>query len=321
MTLLQPQALWLLAAVGALAGAYVLLQRRRRHFAARFTNLDLLASVAPRRPGWRRHVPAAAMGLALVGLVVGLARPVREDRVPREAATVMLVLDVSASMEATDVAPNRLQAATAAALDFVHDLPPRLRLGLVAFDRAARVIAPPTTDRAMVEQGLARLATGPGTASGEAVYTALDALAAAGASADAGDGAGTPARTAAIVLLSDGATTVGRPVEEAAAAAAERGVPVTTIAFGTGEGTVTVGGREVAVPADRASLARVAETSGGTFFEAASGEALTSVYEDIGSRVGYTTEQREIGMAFVAAGLALLLAGLGAALVWSGRVL
>jgi Ca-activated chloride channel family protein len=306
----------LLLLVMALVAAYVFLQRRRTEYTVRFTNLDLLASVAPKRPGWRRHVPAAVMALALAGLVLGLARPARDERVPKEAATVMLVVDVSASMQATDVAPTRLAAATDAALTFVEDLPDRLRLGLVAFDRTSRVLSPPTTDHVVVEDGIRGLTTGPGTAAGDAIFVALDAIISAG-------GAGTTngEQTAAIVLLSDGVTTVGSPVNEAAQAAVEQGVPVTTIAFGTEEGTVEFAGRVIPVPADPAAMSNLAEVTGGAFFEAASGEELKGVYEDIGTRVGYTTEQREIGMSFVAASLVLLVGALGAALVWTNRLL
>lgn len=316
MTFLAPLRLLLLVVVAALIAAYVLLQRRRPQYAVRFTNLDLLASVAPKRPGWRRHVPAAVMALALAGLVVGLARPARDEKVPKEAATVMLVVDVSASMQATDVAPSRLAAATDAALSFVDDLPDRLRLGLVAFDRTPRVLSSPTTDHATVEAGIRALTTGPGTAAGDAIFVALDAITSAG-------GAGTTdgAQTAAIVLLSDGVTTVGSPVQEAAQAALEQGVPVTTIAFGTEEGTVEFAGRVIPVPADPAAMTNLAETTGGAFFEAASGEELKGVYEDIGTRVGYSTEQREIGMVFVGVSMALLVGALAAAMVWSNRLL
>lgn len=316
MTFLAAGRLWLLFLVAGLAVAYVVLQGRRREYAVRFTNLDLLASVAPRRPGWRRHAPAAAMGLALAVLVIGLARPAHDERVPKEAATVMLVVDVSASMQATDVAPTRLQAARDAALSFVNDLPDRLRLGLVSFDRTTRVVASPTTDHALVEAGIKGLTTGPGTAAGDAIFVALDAITSAG-------GAGTTkgTQTAAIVLLSDGVTTVGSPVDQAAQAAVEQGVPVTTIAFGTENGTVDIGGRLIPVPADPSAMTDLAETTGGTFFEAASGKELKGVYEKIGTRVGYTTEQKEIGMVFVAIGIVLLFAAMGAALVWTGRML
>ena len=316
VTFLAPSRLWLVLLVAALAAAYVVLSRRRRHYAVRFTNLELLASVAPKRPGWRRHVPAAAMALALLALVLGLARPARNERVPKEAATVMLVVDVSASMEATDVAPTRLAAAQAAASRFVADLPARLRVGLVAYDRTPRVLASPTADHATVTAALARLETGPGTASGEAVAVALDAIEAAqGAGRTAGE------QTAAIVLLSDGVTTVGRPVEDAAAAASELQVPVTTIAFGTDAGTVDVQGRSIPVPADDASMQALADATGGRSFSAESAGQLRQVYADIGSRVGFTVERHEVGMTFVAMGLVLLLAAMVAALIWTGRLL
>lgn len=307
MTFLASERLWLLVVVAALAVAYLVLQRRRRHYAVRFTNLDLLASVAPKRPGWRRHASAGLVGLALAGVVLGLARPVRDERVPKEEATVMLVVDTSVSMEATDVAPDRLQAAQAAARTFVDGLPDGLLVGLVAFDGSTRLLATPTADHAAVEHAIGQLATGPGTAAGEGVYAALGAI--------------TDKRSAAIVLLSDGVTTVGRPVEQAAAAAARQGVPVTTIAFGTDTGTVEVQGQVVPVPADPATMSAVAEATGGTFFEAFSAEQLREVYRDIGQRVGYEVEQREVGMTFVAVGFVLLLVALAAALVWTGRIL
>lgn len=315
MTFLAPHWLWLLTAVVALAAAYVVLQGRRRHYAVRFTNLDLLASVAPRRPGWRRHVPAAAMGLAAAALVVGLARPAWEVRVPEEAATLMVVIDTSVSMEATDVEPNRLEAASEAAGSFVESLPDRLLVGLVSFDRGTRVMSP-TRDHEAVEVALRRLTTGPGTAAGEAIYAALDAIASAG-----GAGRADGKQTAAIVLLSDGVTTIGRPVEMAAATAAEQGVPVTTIAFGSSGGMVMVQGEPIPVPADPETMAAVADTTGGRFFEAFSADQLRSVYSDIGSRVGFRTEKRDVGMRFVAVGATVLLLALGSSIFWSGRML
>jgi Ca-activated chloride channel family protein len=318
MTFLAPGRLWLVVGVLGLAAAYVVLAQRRRHYAVRFTNLALLASVAPRRPGWRRHVPAAACAFALLFLVVGLARPARAERVPKEAATVMLVIDVSASMEATDVSPTRLDAAVSAAAKFVDGLPARLQVGLVAFDRTPRVLAPPTSDHALVTAALQQLQVGPGTASGDALTAALEAIA-----ASQGDVPATAAskQTAAIVLLSDGVATVGQPPEQAAAAAAAQHVPVTTIAFGTDTGTVTVQGRTIPVPADTASMQAVADATGGRAFTAASAGQLNQVYKDIGSRVGYTVQRHEIGMTFVFLGMVMLVAALIGSLVWSGRML
>jgi Ca-activated chloride channel homolog len=318
MNFLSPGRLALMLVVLALAALYVWIQRRRRHAAVRYTNLAVLAEVAPPNPGWRRHIPAAVVGLALAALVVAIAEPVHQVRVPKEAATVMLVIDVSASMDATDVSPTRLEAATAAAKTFVSDLPPQVRIGLVSFDRFARVIASPTVDHQAVLGGIDRLLLGTGTATGEAIYTALDALAAA---EDTAGAAATSQGGSAMVLLSDGVPTVGRPVLGAAQDAADRGVPISTIAFGTADGTVTVQGRLVSVPADPDTMASIAEITSGKFFKAASVKELRSVYKDIGTRVGYETEQRDAsGPILTVAVLALLVAS-GLALLWNGRLI
>ena len=318
MNFLSPGRLALLLVVAALAGLYVWVQRRRRHAAVRYTNLALLAEVAPARPGWRRHVPAAAVALALAALVVAIAQPVHQVRVPQEAATIMLVIDVSASMDATDVAPTRLEAATAAAKAFVHDLPLQVKLGLISFSRSAQVIASPTLDHRAVSDGIDRLVLGTGTATGDAIYTALDALAAADDTAGA---AATPKGGSAIVLLSDGVPTVGRPVAVAAQEAANRGVPISTIAFGTADGTVTIQGRMISVPADPDTMAAIAETTNGKFFKAASEKQLRSIYKDIGTRVGYETEQRDASGPILTVAVLALLAASGLALIWNGRLL
>ena len=318
MTFLAEERLWLVLAVPVLAAVYVLVQRRRRQQAVRFSNLALLRSVVPPRAAWRRHGPAVAAALALTGLVVGFARPAANVQVPKEAATIMLVIDTSASMEATDVEPSRLDAAVAAASEFVEQLPGQLEVGLVSFDRQARVESPPTTDHAAVLEAIEDLRLGPGTAAGDALAVAVDALRAAadasGASPTEEDGG------AAVVLLSDGVTTVGRPVAEAAQLAADAGIPVSTIAFGTDEGAVEVGGRVIAVPADPDTMAQVAEITSGTFFEAFSEEDLREVYEDIGTRVGFETEQREVSGRYLAGAIVVLVAALGLGLLWNGRL-
>jgi Ca-activated chloride channel family protein len=317
MNFLSPGRLALLLVVGALAALYVWVQRRRRHAAVRFSNVALLAEIAPVRAGWRRHVPAAAMALAMAALVVAIAQPVHSVRVPKEAATVMMVIDVSASMDATDVSPSRLEAATAAAKTFVADLPPQVRVGLVSFDRIARVIASPTVDHQSVLDGIDRLILGTGTATGDAIYTAIDALAAANDTAGA---AATPQGGSAMVLLSDGVPTVGRPVLGAAQDSAREGVPISTIAFGTADGTVTVQGRMVSVPADPDTMASVAEITSGKFFKAVSAKELRSVYKDIGTRVGFETEQRDASGPILTVAVLALLAACGLALLWNGRL-
>ena len=313
---LAPERLLLLALVAGLAGAYVYLQQRRRHYAVRFTNVDLLASIAPSRPGWRRHLGAASMLLALSLLVLSFAKPTRLEKVPREEATVVLAIDTSASMQATDVAPSRIAAAQQAATSFVGQLPLGFRLGLVAFNGTARVVVTPTVDHQLVADAINQLQLGQSTAAGEAVYTSLDVI-----RASLSDPGATRKDAARIVLMSDGATTVGRPVLAAAAAAADAGVPVSTIAFGTDSGTVAIGNRIVPVPVDREAMEALATTSGGSFFEAYTGEELGAVYKDIRSTFGFTTVRRE-ATAWLA-GIALLFAftGVAASLVWTGRLL
>ena len=319
MSFLAPGRLWLLLAVAALAVAYLILQRRRTRYAVRFTDLALLDKVAPERPEWRRHLPAVLF-LAMLGLlVVGFARPTDQVRVPRERATVLLVLDVSPSMRATDVEPSRLQAARDAASVFVDELPPQFNAGLVTFSGSASLVVPPTTDREMLQAAIAALEpTGQRTAIGEAIATALQAIAAFDLrSANEGADDPPPAR---IVLLSDGGNTAGRSPETAAEEAADAGVPVSTIAYGTPGGSVQVNGTWVPVPADPETLAAVAEHTGGAAYEATSGEELQEVYEDIGSSVGYRTERQEVSARYI--GIALL-AAVGAAiasLTWFSRL-
>jgi Ca-activated chloride channel family protein len=248
-------------------------------------------------------------------LVVGFARPTRPRRVPREQATVILAIDVSLSMEASDVAPSRLVAAQQAARSFVEQLPARFRVGLISFDGTARVLVGPTEDHTAVSQGIDALQLGPRTAAGEAVFTALETIA---SSVQGTVGTPPPAR---IVLMSDGATTSGRSIDDAAAAAKQAGVPVSTIAFGTDSGSVTVSGRDVPVPVDRVAMKALADESGGRFFEAASGDQLRSVYRDIGSSIGYRTVRQENTATFTGFALVLVAAGVVAGLVWTGRVL
>ncbi|MFI7634170.1 VWA domain-containing protein [Nonomuraea sp. NPDC049400] len=313
MTLIAPLWLLLLVPVALLALTYVVMAlRSRTAYAVRFTNLDLLDKVAPRRPGWRRHVPAAALLLMFALLVIGFARPTAEVQVPRERATIMVAFDVSASMGATDVQPNRFEAAKQAARQFVAGLPERFNLGLVSFSSTASVAVPPTTDRQAVLSAIDRLSTASGTAIGEAVYSSLEAIAALDTQEEA-----PPAH---IVLLSDGSSTTGRTVDDAARQASARGVPVTTIAYGTPGGTIDISGREVPVPVDGPALRGLAETAGGGFYEAASGDELQAVYEDIGTSVGYRTERQEVWQWFVAAGLVFALIAAVTSMLWFSRL-
>ncbi|WP_208029505.1 VWA domain-containing protein [Rhabdothermincola sediminis] len=316
MTFLEPQRLWLLLGVAALVGGYVALQWRRRAYTVKFTNLDLLASVAPRRPGWRRHLPAVGYLLAAAALVLALAQPSREERVPRERATIVMAIDVSLSMQATDVAPTRIEAAKDAAKVFLDILPPKINVGLVAFNGNASLKVPPTTDRDRVKAAIDDLELGERTAIGEAIFTSLDALRQVPPD---DEGTQPPAR---IVLMSDGTTTDGRSNEMAAEAARQAGVPVSTIAFGTDRGTITVPEEPlpIRVPVDRPALRAIADATGGKFYSAGSEQQLTEVYENIGSSVGYVTEPREITTWFVAGALVLLAITGAMSLVWFSRL-
>ncbi len=315
MTFLAPERLALLVAVVALAVAYVIVQvRGRRRYAVRFTNLALLGSVAPASPGWRRHLPAALLLASLLAMVAALAHPARAELVPRERATIIMAIDVSISMDATDVRPSRLASAKEAAISFAELLPEEINLGLVAFAGSARVLVPPTTDRPMVTAAIDRLELSESTAIGDAVLASLDAIESV---PDAIDGQPVPAH---ILLLSDGETQVGTPNDVAAQAASEAGVPVTTIAFGTPEGVISYQGQSVPVAVNQADLRALADATGGSAFEAATTEQLETVYRDIGSSIGFVTEQREIGGWFTGVAFALaMLAGVGS-LVWFSRL-
>jgi Ca-activated chloride channel family protein len=311
---LQPW--WLLAVLSVLlvAGAYVLRQFRRRTYAMKFTNVELLRSLAPKGLGWRRHVAAGAFLLSLLSLAFAMARPSIDREEPLERATVMLAIDVSLSMEADDVQPNRIEAAQEAAKAFVQELPPTYNLGLVSFAKAANVLVSPTKDRAAVIAGIDGLTLAEATATGEAVFTSLDAIRTVPADGAAG---APPAR---IVLLSDGYRTSGRSVEDAAAAAEAANVPVSTIAFGTDTGVVDIRGQLQRVPVDRLSLQQLADKTKGYFYEAASVSELKQVYEDMGSSIGHRVEPREVTQWYAGVALLLGLIAGGMSLLWTSRL-
>jgi Ca-activated chloride channel homolog len=315
MTFLSPERLWLLAGAAALAAVYVLVQFRRRRYALRFTNLALLDQVAPKRPGWRRHVPAALFLVALSTLTVAFAQPAKKLRVPRERATICLAIDTSLSMEATDVTPTRIKAAQAAAKAFVEQLPSRINVGLVTFNGNASLIVSPTTDRDAVVRGINNAQLGERTAIGEAIYTCLDAL----KQLPTAKNTQVPAR---IVLMTDGSTTDGRPNSVAAAAALKAKVPVSTIAFGTDAGTITIPQEPmpIPVPVDKAALQDIAHTTGGRYYAAASERELKSVYQNIGSSVGYVTEKRDVSVWFVGAALVAFFVTAILSLLWFQRL-
>lgn len=311
---LAGERLWLLLLLPVLVGLYAWRGRRRHAYALRFSALPMLGQVAPRRPGWRRHLVAAGTVLALAVVVVAFARPAADTRVPRERATVVLAIDVSLSMNAEDVAPNRLEAAQQAARQFADDLPPSINLGLVTFAGSATVLVPPTTDRARVKQAVDSIRLGPYTAIGEGIFTGLQSL-----DQVPPDPSGEPV-PAHLVVLSDGETTVGRANSEAVAAAVEADVPVSTIAFGTPGGTVVIEGVEEPVPVNEDELRTIADDAGGSFYEAETLGELEDVYADIGSSIGYETVPSEITDRWVGLALATLLLCVAGSLVWFGRL-
>lgn len=315
MTFLSPTWLLLLLGVVALGVIYVLAQRRRRSYAVRFTNLELLDVVAPERPGWRRHLPAIALLVGMVALIGALARPARDVRIPKERATIMVALDTSLSMMANDVTPNRVEAAKAAAKSFVDLLPAKLNVGLVTFNRSVQVRVAPTLDHASVKDAIGGLQLGEGTAIGDAIIASVGAIK---EMPQVVNGEHVPAR---IVLMSDGQTTVGKPDSAGIQAANDAQIPVSTIAFGTDGGVVNLGDRTpIPVPVDRAALKTIADQTGGVAFSAASSGELKKVYADIGSAIGYNTEQREISRWFIGFGLLALLAAAGMSLLWFSRL-
>ena len=318
MNYLEPLRLWLLLAVAAFAVVYVVLQRRRQAYAVRFTNIALLEAVAPKRPGWRRHATAAAFLVALSTLVIAFARPSHDEKVPRERATVVVAIDVSLSMQATDVEPSRLDAVKVAAKAFVDQLPPKINIGLVSFDAHSQIDVSPTTDHVKVKRAIDRLTVDEGTAIGEAIFNSLSAIAQQSL-ADDSTVDQVPAR---IVLMSDGKTTQGRPNALAIEAAQKAKVPVSTIAFGTDHGEIMVPQEPfpVPVPVDKGALQDIADQTGGSFFAAATASELEKVYANIGSSIGFDVEQREISSWFVGAALLALIATAAMSLAWFNRL-
>jgi Ca-activated chloride channel homolog len=291
----SPWWLLLLGFVLGIAIGYVIVQFMRRKRTLRFANLALLERVAPKRQGWWRHVPAGLLVLALLLLSVSLAGPTAAERVPRNRATVMLVIDVSLSMEATDVQPNRLQAAQVAAKQFTDGLPAGINLGLVSFAASATVLVSPTQDHQAVSDAIDGLKLDEATATGEAIAASLQAIQNFGKTV-AGPTGPPPA---AIVLMSDGKETIPQDLNDPrgafsqAKAAKTGGIPISTISFGTDHGVVDIGGEQVAVPVDDGSLQTVANLSGGSYYRAASADQLKAVYASLGQQIGFENKQSD----------------------------
>lgn len=333
MTFTSPLILLALVPVAALAIAYLVLQRRRTRYAVRFATLPMLDRVAPARPRWRRHVATGLVLLALGAFATAAAGPQMELRVPYERATVIVAIDVSGSMEAQDVPPDRMTAAKQAAVQFVRELPPTVQVGVVAFSADAELIVPVTDDRALVEDSIDALQPQGGTAIGEAVFASAAEVVRQAAADDAASGSGSPAQAdeqtggqdgepipARLVLLSDGFNTAGRSPADSVRAALDAEMPISTIAYGTPGGVIGSGLRTQPVPADDESLRMLAEETGGHFYRAESGAELDQVYEDIGSAIGWRTETTLVTTPLVLLGLALAITATALSLRWFSRL-
>ncbi|OLP03088.1 hypothetical protein BVU76_06755 [Mycolicibacterium porcinum] len=309
--------LFLFVVLGLIA-YYVFVQRARKQRILRFANMELLESVAPKQPTRWRHLPAALLAVSLVLLTVAMAGPTHDVRIPRNRAVVMLVIDVSQSMRATDVAPSRLAAAQEAAKQFADQLTPGINLGLIAYAGTATVLVQPTTNREATKNGLDKLQLADRTATGEGIFTALQAIATVGAVIGGGDEK-PPAR---IVLMSDGKETVPSNPDNpkgaytAARTAKDQGVPISTVSFGTPYGYVEINDQRQPVPVDDEMLGKIAKLSGGDAFTASSLEQLKQVFTSLQQQIGYETIKGDASLGWLRLGaLVLAVAGVAALMI------
>ena len=290
-------------------------RRRARRYAVRFTAASSLALAAGGARAWTRHIPAALLLAALATLVLAVAQPQRTVAVPVERATIVLVTDQSRSMLATDVEPSRLRAAQRAARSFIDELPDQIQLGAVAYSDSPSAVQPPSEDHDLTRRVVDELVADGGTATGEALQAAVDSL-----EQQREDGERVPA---AIVLLSDGKTTIGRDPVEVARAARRLKIPIFTISLGTESAIVpnpNPSEPPLPAPPDPESMADIAEESGGRSFTAEDELKLNSIYESLGSQLGTKNVERQMTSAFAVGGLVLLLGAAGASVALGGRL-
>jgi Ca-activated chloride channel family protein len=313
--------LFLLVVLG-LIGLYIVVQLARQRRVLRFANLELLESVAPQRPSRWRHLSAILLVLSLVLFTIAMAGPTNDVRIPRNRAVVMLVVDVSQSMRATDVQPNRLAAAQDAAKQFADELTPGINLGLIAYAGTASVLVSPTTNRDASKRAIDKLQLADRTATGEGIFTALQAIATVGAVIGGGD-APPPAR---IVLFSDGKETVPSNPDNpkgaytAARTAKDQGVPISTISFGTPYGYVDINDQRQPVPVDDETMKKVAQLSGGTSYSASNVAELKQVYSTLQQQIGYETIKGDASVGWLRLGSLLLACAALAALLINRRL-
>jgi Ca-activated chloride channel homolog len=312
---LAPERLWLLVVVAALVVGYVVAQRRRAINTVRFTQIEMLEQIAPRRPGWRRHSVACVQLAALTIGVFGAAQPVeRSTTRPKSAGQIILLFDVSLSMQADDVAPNRLEAAKQAGADFVDAVDPDIDVGLISFSGVVSTEVEPTTDRARLTEAIDALQLGEGTAIGDAIAAGVRQLQRGEVTEDS---------PGTLVVLSDGETTRGRPTADGAQVAADAKVPVYTIAFGTEDGAITNPdtGQVDPVPVKLDELQSAADATGGTAYVAPSADDLAKAYEDIRANLQQTTGEavttiHELTWRYALAAVLLLMVAWGLGLWW-----
>lgn len=339
MSFLWTEMLWLLLIVPVLIAVYIFLQRRRQKYALRYASLSLVKEALGRGPGIRRHIPPIIFLLGLAVMIVALARPVATLMLPSQEGTVILTIDVSGSMQATDMKPTRLEAAKTAARAFVEKQPQNVSIGVVSFSDLAAVVQAPTKDRAAVLAAINRLTPQRGTAIGRGILTSLDAIfedptAKTTAPPSSRDAFGFPDPTATptpvpqgtyapalVVLLSDGESNVGPRPLDVIDQASNRGVRVYTIGVGSPEGVVlSVQGRSIRVRLDEATLKAIADKTNANYFRADTEADLKSVYENLSTRLVFKAEQLELTAGFTGVAAALMLIAGTLSLLWFNRL-
>jgi Ca-activated chloride channel homolog len=325
MTLTGFEHVWFflfLFVVLGLIGLYIVVQLARHRRMLRFANMELLASVAPKQPTRWRHLPAILLVTSLVLFTVAMAGPTHDVRIPRNRAVVMLVIDVSQSMRATDVSPSRMAAAQEAAKQFADQLTPGINLGLISYAGTATVLVSPTTNREATKFAIDKLQLADRTATGEGIFTALQAIATVGAVIGGGDEP-PPAR---VVLMSDGKETVPSNPDNpkgaytAARTAKDQGVPISTVSFGTPYGYVEINEQRQPVPVDDEMLEKIADLSGGEAYTASSLEQLKEVFTNLQEQIGYETIKGDASVGWLRLGALVLGAAALAALLINRRL-
>ena len=357
MIFLWPWLLLLLLLIPLLIVVYIWILRRKRKYAVRYSSLSLIREALPKRARWRQHLPFALFLIALAGLTAAMARPVVEVEVPLSRTTIILALDISRSMCATDVSPNRLTVAQDAALAFIEEQTEGTQIGIVAFAGLAEIVVPPTHDKAVLQESVRNLTTAFGTAIGSATLKSIDAIAEinpavapSGINLRRDETEGEPVEADyqpdIIVLLTDGANSRGPFPLDAAQQAADRQVRVYTIGFGTRELSEMVctrkqlggdtfsgnfgrgfgnfsggfGGNQDFrrfLLIDETTLRAVADSTGGEYFRAENADQLNEVFQDLPTQIVLQKERLEISVVFLAFGAIFALTAVGLSFMWN----